>query len=418
MRISQSALPGRLLAYGTATLLLAGGGLLGTASSASAATPTCFGKKATIVGNGGNNRIYGTPGNDVIYAGPGNDTIFGSGGDDLICGADGADTIHGGSGNDHIDGGRGEIYTDIHGKRWIKGDVLFDDGGNDFYSPVLDNRYPAYVPDRISFAYANNGVNVDSATHTATGNGTDHWIGDAAEIVGSRYADVMNGGPQNDIFQGGSGNDKINGNGGADLIRDSYPGSGTHDADSIQGGPGNDLLYTYGGADTLDGGDGNDTLYDFGHDAGTMLGGAGDDNISDELAINRAQTVDGGSGTDTVLLHPNFSSDLRPRIVVNLASGQANFETSAHTGFTVRGADLLKVYGLPLTFTGDLGDNVVSTDGMGALLASGGIGNDTFYGTRLNDHFDGGLGFDTVASTGGGTDSCVSIERVGSGTCH
>jgi Ca2+-binding RTX toxin-like protein len=406
----------RLLSSGTAGLLVAAGILVGSASTAAAATATCYGHKATIVGNSGNNNVYGTEKNDVIYAGAGNDAIYGRGGDDLICGGDGADTIHGGPGNDMVFGGRGQLYTDSRGKRWVKGDTLFDDAGDDFYSPVLDDRYPAYTPDRISFYYAPNGVTVNTATHTATGNGTDHWLGDRAELGGSKYDDVMVGGSHNDVFQGSYGDDKILGNGGADLIRDSPPTAATQDTDTIEGGPGNDVLYTYGGADTLDGGDNDDTLFDFGHDAGTMLGGSGNDNISDALAVNKAQTIDGGSGTDTVALHPDFRTYVRPRILVDLASGQSSFQSSG-VGFTVRGADTLDVFGLPLTYAGSEGDDVVYSDGMGAMTASGRAGNDTFIGTRLNDTYDGGLGSDTVATTGGGSDSCTSVERVSSGTC-
>jgi Ca2+-binding RTX toxin-like protein len=405
--------PGRLLAFGTAALLLTLAILVGAASSASASTATCQGRKATLVGNSRNNTIYGTAKNDVIYAGAGNDTIYGRGGDDLICGGDGADTIHGGDGNDVVYGGRGQIYRDSRGRTWIKGDTLYDDAGDDFYSPVHDGRYPAYTPDRISFYYAPGGVTVNTALHTATGNGTDHWMGDLAELGGSRYDDVMVGGAKNDIFQGSYGDDKISGNGGADVIRD---GPGANDADVIEGGPGNDLLYTYGGTDSLDGGDGNDTLFDFGHDADIMLGGAGDDDISDELAVGKSQTVDGGSGDDTVALHPDFTTISRPRITIDLSSGRASFQSGV--GFTVRGADTLNVYGLPLTYTGTGGDDVVYSDGMGAMTASGLAGNDTFLGTRLNDSFDGGLGLDTVATTGGGSDSCTSVERVSSGTCR
>ena len=44
--------------------------------------PTCFGKRATIVGAGD---ISGTPGNDVIVGSAGADTIDALGGHDRVC---------------------------------------------------------------------------------------------------------------------------------------------------------------------------------------------------------------------------------------------------------------------------------------------------------------------------------------------
>jgi Ca2+-binding RTX toxin-like protein len=63
-------------------------------------TPTCHGRRATIVGNNHRNQINGTRHRDVIAAGGGNDIIIGNGGNDLICAGAGNDIIDGGTGND------------------------------------------------------------------------------------------------------------------------------------------------------------------------------------------------------------------------------------------------------------------------------------------------------------------------------
>ncbi|HEU4481335.1 MAG TPA: hypothetical protein VFS18_05570, partial [Actinomycetota bacterium] len=68
------------------------------------AAPTCFGKKATIVGTNRNENkvveLRGTRGNDVIVGRGGSDLIYGRGGDDLICSGGGDDSIEAGSGDD------------------------------------------------------------------------------------------------------------------------------------------------------------------------------------------------------------------------------------------------------------------------------------------------------------------------------
>jgi hypothetical protein len=86
--------------------------------SVSAATPTCAGKVATIVGTNAANTIRGTGGRDVIVAKGGNDRVIGRGGNDLICGGAGADTLSGSGGNDQLLGQDGD-------------DVLYGNDGND-----------------------------------------------------------------------------------------------------------------------------------------------------------------------------------------------------------------------------------------------------------------------------------------------
>jgi Ca2+-binding RTX toxin-like protein len=98
----------RLLA-GVAVVLFSGL-LLPLSGTAQAATPTCFGVPATIVGTSGNDVIHGTNGNDVIAALGGADAVHGRGGNDLVCGGSGTDTLFDGFGKDSLDGG---IYFDI-----------------------------------------------------------------------------------------------------------------------------------------------------------------------------------------------------------------------------------------------------------------------------------------------------------------
>jgi len=84
---------GRVLA----TLMLLEWAWSGFDIPAFAATPTCLGLPATIVGTDPHGQvIMGTDGNDVIVGSPGPDTIYGLGGDDIICGMGGDDTIYGG----------------------------------------------------------------------------------------------------------------------------------------------------------------------------------------------------------------------------------------------------------------------------------------------------------------------------------
>jgi Tol biopolymer transport system component len=67
----------------------------------------CGGRRATIVGSDGGEKIKGTKRSDVIAGNGGRDRIRGRGGRDRICGGRGRDRISGGSGDDRLFGQQG-----------------------------------------------------------------------------------------------------------------------------------------------------------------------------------------------------------------------------------------------------------------------------------------------------------------------
>jgi hypothetical protein len=73
-----------------------------------AATATCKGKPATIVGTNGSDVRVASPGRDVIAGLGGNDTLSGLAGNDLICGGAGKDNLKGGKGKDTLLGQKGK----------------------------------------------------------------------------------------------------------------------------------------------------------------------------------------------------------------------------------------------------------------------------------------------------------------------
>jgi dipeptidyl aminopeptidase/acylaminoacyl peptidase len=69
---------------------------------------TCAGRRATIVGDAGPDKIKGTKKRDVIVANAGKDVVRGRGGKDLICLGAGRDRAVGGGGTDLCRGGKGK----------------------------------------------------------------------------------------------------------------------------------------------------------------------------------------------------------------------------------------------------------------------------------------------------------------------
>ncbi|WP_028105015.1 beta strand repeat-containing protein [Pseudoduganella violaceinigra] len=260
-----------------------------------------------IDGRGGADTLTGGAGGDVFIGGTGNaaDTLTGSAGNDLLVGGDGNDTLSGGAGNDVLRGGMGS------------NDAM--DGG-------------AGSEDMLDFSDATSGISftlVQSASSTNIANGTgglgnnDNYK-NIEGVIGTAFADTINGSSGNDILRGGTGNDTLDGKGGNDLLdfsdgaagitftlvnngsgtvfatgaanlgTDTYSGfegvigtayadtlTGSASADQLRGGGGNDAINGLAGDDRIVGGTGADIL----------TGGADNDTFVFDTAPNAVDSI-------------------------------------------------------------------------------------------------------------------------------
>ncbi len=200
--------------------------------------------------------------------------------------------------------------------------------------------------------------------------------------TGGNLADTFHGGGFDDALHGGGGDDQLFGAGGDDRL------NGGADNDTIHGGDGNDALIAGKGTDTLFGEDGNDMF-----------------NVGKWL---RAQdSLDGGSGVDTLKLNGDYSFGLR-----FAATTMANIETiKVSDGFSydlrlddanVAAGQTLIVSGLNLSGASTLAvDGSKETDG--SFKMYGGAGSDHLTGGAQADVLLGGAG-DDVLRGGGGAD--------------
>lgn len=194
---------------------------------AQAATPTCFGKPATIIGTEGPDDLVGQSGvADVIYGAGGNDRITGGEyysddavpgraadllcggpGDDRIGGSPGNDKINGGDGNDHINGNLGaDTMQGNAGNDTVMDESLADmDSANDIIrgGPGNDSLSNARGVDRV-YGDAGNDTFYDAAcstTYLYGGPGTDSfdsWWDDLNGVPCQSQKDYINGGDHAD----------------------------------------------------------------------------------------------------------------------------------------------------------------------------------------------------------------------------
>jgi Ca2+-binding RTX toxin-like protein len=308
---------------------------------------------ATRVGTESAETLLGTDAPDYLYGNGGNDTLIGLAEADYIDGGSGSDSMIGGLGND-------TYFIDN------LGDIVVENANEG-----IDTVWVPYSA-TLSGMFANIENLVLSGQNAILGTGN---LSDNA-IMGSAWANILDG---------LAGNDTINGNGGNDSV---LGGLGN---DSLLGDSGNDTLDGDVGIDTLEGGTGNDYL----------VGGA--------VGKTEIDYMVGGSGNDSYFV--NNSGD-----VVSEASTQGIDIIYSTVDYSMPA----NVEFLFLTGSGDINatggeftnDSLVGNEGKNSLIGRG--GNDTLLGLSGNDTLfgDNTLPGDTVSGNdsligGAGVDSLI-----------
>ncbi len=266
-------------------------------------------------------------------------------------------------------------------------------------------------------------------------------------IVGSQQRDYIDGGLGNDEIYGFSGNDSINGKLGLDWVDGGSGGDsleitakisrnlnvsvfavesvtveGSAQGDRIEaslldanifvyGGFGNDTLITGSGDDTLIGGAGNDLLLsNAGNDFvrgeeqnrlvanpisdDTLFAGAGNDFVFGGQGLDSMHAESGNdtiiaTSVDQLLSNPNSAGDGNDLLALYMQSPELTLKYSDYD------AETFVIYGTP-------GNDSIDISGMkksGYIFA--GRGDDTIWGTSLDDRLIGEDGHDIIHGLGG-----------------
>ncbi len=296
------------------------------------------------------------------------DTLKGDDGDNLLFGLAGNDDLYGGSGNDTLIGGAGADYMD---------------GGLGI--------------DRVDYSASAAGVMVYLGYYDGHGQSGGDAEGDILlnieDVLGSSHNDTLAGsrGIRN-VLDGAMGDDILHG--GAN--------------DTLYGGAGNDQLFSYSSNPFLE------------YGSAALYGGAGDDTL---VAWHGGNTLDGGTGTDTVDYSNYFVTSHFIRLSVDLEQGRAWQEGTIlqpEIQDTIINVENVigtirddKLFGNSLNNVLDGGDgsdyldgragddSLYGGDGLDTLIGGegadqllGGNGDDLIIG-GMNDSVDGGIGFDT-----------------------
>jgi len=198
-----------------------------------------------------------------------NDTLVGDIFTNILVGLGGADNLLGGGGDDLLIGGGG-------------GDFLFGDTGTD----------------SVSYELAISGVSVSLSTGLGTaGEAAGDILIDVENLVGSDFADDLEGNFLSNVIVAGSGDDAIRAAGANDVIIAGAGNdrlSGDAGADSLTGGIGADVFAYSNVSDSS--GDGVDFIADFRHSEGDRI----------DLSLIDANPFQGGDQAFTFIGNDGF----------------------------------------------------------------------------------------------------------------
>jgi len=375
---------------------------------------------------GGIENVRGSTYNDTFFADSVANSFIGGGGTDIVSYARTATATV----IDQTGGGNGTLYASGDSYSGIA--TIVGGTGNDTFIGGTASGSATMSggggTDWVSYQYAASGATVDlTYNNTASLNGgsaaNDHLIG-IRSIRGSAYNDTFYADSNANSFVGGGGTDIVSyARGTAMTINltgtsrstgyasgDSYNGiatvigssggdtfiGGTSSGSAVMsGGGGTDWVtyqYATGGKATVNlatGSNGgtaaNDRLSGIENIVASNQGDVltGNANANSFISGGGADTIDGGSGIDTV----SYTLDSGTVHTINLANNAAN------SGGYAAG-DVLS--NIEVVIGGNSGDTITGNSASTTTII-GGTGNDLFFGGSAADSFSGGTGNDTVS---------------------
>ena len=406
----------------------------------------------TLIGNGGDDRLFGDLNNDTLVGGAGNDLLYGFGGLDIMIGGAGDDTYivdqsyqfaqgYADVSISYVDESVDQlIETADGGIDTIKANVNFT-LGEYFENLTLLNDTAEFDQDKAFYSRA---IRYGHQAQIGIGNSLDN------KIIGNDHGDQLFGMAGSDILQGGVSADRLDGGSGADIMTggsgyDTYVVENIGDQ-VIETEPGNwpggfdtvesSITYTLGsyvenltlvGNDILNGTGNELNNQIIGNSAANQLvGGVGDDELTggagDDVTMggigSDTYRVSNGSGKDLIIEQAD-TAGVNDRIVfesgivrndVSFARGGENLLVGWRGGLDNVTIQDFFVSDAQKVETFEFADGTIVTAAQAALLVNspsipsaitGTSGNDTLTGTNADNLMRGLAGNDTLTGLAG-----------------
>jgi serralysin len=203
----------------------------------------------SVSGSSFDDTLTGNQFSNQLFGMAGNDTLEGMGGVDGLFGGDGNDILIPGDNGSTVDGGAGFDTLSIAGQ-----DMTFASIAS-IETMELAGGSTILTGSQFANGLARDGTIMGNGTITVNMDAGVSFSASGMIFTGTDVAMVVNGTSGNDSIKLGLGNstgNTVNGGDGIDQIR------GSQGIDTINGDAGNDKIFGIGGADVLTGGSGSD----------------------------------------------------------------------------------------------------------------------------------------------------------------
>jgi Ca2+-binding RTX toxin-like protein len=202
--------------------------------------------------------LHGSDTDNWIFGNEGANTLYGGGGNDYLVGSGGSDHLHGGAGQDILDGLDGE--ADILEGGYDDDTYIIDQAPDGTWDSIVEN-----TDDFISVIYFNGGYDsvFVTSSYTLDEDAKIEYLtflnptSTSGILVGSDFANTIEGGDGYDVLVGGSGDDILLS--GGDTTGNKLMGD--LGSDTLVGSDGVDDFWGGYGQDTFTGGGGADNFY-------------------------------------------------------------------------------------------------------------------------------------------------------------
>ena len=227
-------------------------------------------------------------------------------------------------------------------------------------------------------------------------------ISNSGEIIGNIFLEgesdkLVNSGYINGTILTGTGNDTVTNSG---LIEGSINLGGGNDIYDGRFGEVTDTITTGAGGTTILGGSAIEKVQFSGH-GNTIKVGGGDDIVRGQFSTGQINTLDGGSGVDSLSISTIFATG---NLVFDMRTGLFTLPNQTTQSFeNFENFDLLTHSGAATVF-GTLGDNDITVNANGGGAIKGFFGNDVLTG-NVTVNIDGGGGDDVLTGSAIGNDT-------------
>lgn len=406
--------------------------------------------------------IVDMDGNLLLSSKPNNVHVIGGAGDDVIIASNSKDIYDGGAGVNTVDYSKvkGDLIFDLNANM-VSGaanqelkniqNIVGNDGNNTFIGDLnTDNKLIGgagndvfivgggnanYIDGKegintLSYETTAKGINVDLTKGSVTDSmGRNDTVKNINNITGTHFDDILKGDDKDNIIIGNGGNDTLIGMGGNNTLIGGNGGNVTASYEYATNGIVVNLANSveqveangFGGKDTLKNiqtiiGSNYDDLFVTANGSMTIYGGAGNDIFKINGDTTSRAVIHGESGNNIYIAGKGYNTYIggmdNDTVDYSLATSAININLKTQRAYSNGFGGTDQLVGINGIIATNFDDHLTLNDNTDYKISTGN-GNDYIIVGKgsMNNHYDGGVGIDTLDYSNVSSNIDVSLQN-------